>query len=470
VRTGDSIIFLGGNPNLSIRELTPLRILSNPVVQAGPDSRASVTIYRPFFFAGILSVLTAGCTLGAIALLGIALKGSYTADVWTPYVLAHANSQLYGWVGFFIIGFALQQHAPSQAKVKLFHTLAYWALGLMAVGIGLRFAAEPLVKSDPGVWLPVGVFSCVLQLIAVLLFITNTQLTRHRTGASLTWQGRFVMTSLAWMVLVALAEPFYFALSHQGGSNGIMFVAEYFPPYREAQFLGFVTMMIFGVAFTKMNSCFGAKQAHREMALTGLVVWNLGLLARMAGWVLYFRSDMQPGSDRLYLLGGILLAVAGAMFVFASRMFEGLSEKLPSHKFIRAAFAWLLAAGVLMLLEPLHLRLTGHVFSHPYIGAIRHAVTVGFISQMILGVGMHVVARMNDLPESAQKSLWSVFLLINLGNTARVGLEIGTDYNVGAFIPMGFTGFVELTGLAIWAWHVARPMVSRKKLVLSRSL
>jgi hypothetical protein len=452
---------------LSIRELTPLRILSNPVVQTGPDSRASVTIYRPFFLAGILSVLTAGCTLGAIALLGIALKGSYTVDVWTPYVLAHANSQLYGWVGFFIIGFALQQHAPSQAKVKLFHKLAYWSLGLMAVGIGLRFAAEPLVKVHASFWLPIGVFSCLLQFIAVVLFIANTQLTRHRTGAPLTWQGRFVLTSLAWMILVAAAEPFYFAYSHQPGSTGIMFVAEYFPPYREAQFLGFVAMMIFGVALTKMNSCFGAKPANKELALTALIVWNLGLLGRMVGWVMYFRSEMTPDADRLYVMGGILLSVAAVMLVFASRMFETLSEKLPSHKFIRAAFCWLIAAGVLMLLEPLHLRLTSQAFSHPYIGAIRHAVTVGFISQMILGVGMHVVAKMNDLPESAQKSLWSVFILINLGNTARVLLEIVTDYKTAAFIPMGLTGFVELTGLAIWAWHVARPMVIRKKLVLS---
>ncbi|HLK15996.1 MAG TPA: hypothetical protein VKT78_14415, partial [Fimbriimonadaceae bacterium] len=231
-----------------------------------PDGRASVEIYRPFFLAGILSVLTAGCTLGAVALLGIAQQGSYIASVWTPYVIAHANSQLYGWVGFFIMGFALQQHAPSQSKLRLFYRLAFWSLGLMAVGIGLRFAAEPLVQANRAVWLPVGVGSCVLQLVAVLLFMTNTQVTRYRTGQPLTWQTRFVFGSLGWLLLVALAEPFVFANAHQADPlASIQFVAEYFTPYRDAQFLGSVTCMIFGVGLVKMNSCFGARPAREDL-------------------------------------------------------------------------------------------------------------------------------------------------------------------------------------------------------------
>ncbi|HTQ11669.1 MAG TPA: NnrS family protein [Fimbriimonadaceae bacterium] len=427
------------------------------------DERASVAIYRPFFLAGILSVLTAGCTLGAVAMLGIALKGSYTADVWTPYVLAHANSQLYGWVGFFVMGFALQQHAPSKRKVKLFHQLAYASLVLMAIGIGLRFAAEPLAQSNPSFWVPAGIFSCILQFVAVALFMTNTQVTRHRTGQPLDWQGRFVLASLGWMFLISAAEPFMFAQAHQPDPiQSVMFVAKYFAPYRDAQFLGFVSLMIFGVALTKMSAFFGARPAHRDLALTALLVWNMGLIGRMIGWVVYFDREMAPGTNRLYFAGGLLIAAAAVMLVIALRIFEPLSEKLPAHKFIRSAFAWLLLGAGLLLLEPLHLALIGQQFSHAYIGGLRHALTVGFISQMILGVGMHVVARMNAIPESAQKSLWTAFILLNLGNAARVALEIATDYSPRGFLPMAPTGFVELTGLAIWAWYTAKPMLRRR--------
>lgn len=438
---------------------TALRTLANR------NARADVEVYRPFFLAGILAVLTAGCALGAVALFGISAQGNYTASVWTPYVLAHANSQLYGWVGFFIVGFALQQHAPRVEKTLLFNALAKWTLVLFAVGIGLRFASEPLVAIDRVFWLPMGVLSATLQFTGVCLFIANIALTRHDNGQNRTWQTRFIYASLGWWLLVAAAEPFYFALSHQTDPMGsILFVAKWFPPYREAQFLGFVTMMIFGVAQVKMNSCFGAREASANWGNVGFALWNVGLIMRMVGWVHYFNSGMQDAGT-LYFLSAGALAIGALILVVNTRMFESLSLSLRSHKFIRAALCWLVLGGLLMMLEPLHLRAIGAPFSHAYVGAIRHAITVGFISQMIVGVSLHVVARMNDLPDSALRSLWGVFWLLNVGNSLRVCLEIATDYTSSAFPLMGVTGFVELGALTLWAANVARPMLMSRRRV-----
>lgn len=448
---------------MAVKQHTPLRILPN---RSQGDERASVEIYRPFFLAGMLSVLTAGCTLGAVALVGIAQRASYVASNWTPYVLAHANSQLYGWVGFFIIGFALQQHAPRLSRKVLFYRLAYASLVLMAIGIGLRFAAEPLAAVNPGVWVPVGVFSCILQVLAVGLFMVNNAVTRYKTGEGLTWQTKFVFASLFWWLVVVVAEPFVFYLSHQADpQRSIFFVAEWFPPYRDAQFLGFVSMMIFGVGLVKMNSCFGAEKAYRGLGNLAFVIWNASLILRMAGWVRYFESGMTPGENRLYVLGGMGIASAASLLVLSLRIFEPLSSKLPSHKFIRAAYVWLLIAGVMLVLEPVHLNRTGMPFSHAYIGAVRHALTVGFISQMIFGVGMHVVARMNDLPDSAEKPLWAAFILLNVGNAMRVFLQAMTDYTPAAFRWMGPSGFIELIGIVIWAYYMAGMMLRNRRKV-----
>ena len=95
--------------DLSKSDRSSARLLAE---KARMESCAVVSVYRPFFICGVLTVVTAGCLLGAIALFGISGRGSYLASSWTPYVLAHANSQLYGWVGFFVIGFSLQHHAP----------------------------------------------------------------------------------------------------------------------------------------------------------------------------------------------------------------------------------------------------------------------------------------------------------------------------------------------------------------------
>lgn len=451
---------------MSVRELQLLRVLPAGTAAPAQTDRASVRIYRPFFLAAIFCVLTVGCLLGAVALHGIGQSESYISSAWSPYILAHANSQLFGWVGFFVMGFALQQHAPTIARSGLFHRLAWASLLLMAAGIALRFVAEPLSTGYADFWVPMGVAACGLQAASVAAFIFNMGFTRHRTGAKAGWQTWFVFTSLFWLVVAGFAEPFVFWFTHQQDRlESIMFVARWYPALREAQFLGFVAMMIFGVSLVKLNSCFGAREPNAVYGRTAFVMWTTGLLLRLSGWLIAFDREFAPGSQSLHVLGGAVLTYAAVLLVLASRIFEPLSESFRSHKFVRGAFAWLLISGALLIYEPLHLKLIGAPFSHAYTGAVRHAVTVGFISQMILGFGAHVVARMNDLDERKLAGLWSVFILLNIGNAARVILEITTDFTTRAFMPMGVTGFIELVALVIWACHVAHPMLVRRQAV-----
>ncbi len=432
----------------------------HPQQKSAPvETPASVEIYRPFFLAGILTVLTAGCTLGAIALAGLCLRGNYVTTAWTPYVLAHANSQLYGWVGFFIMGFALQMHPPKASAIKLFRILSVLSLTFMAVGISLRFIADPLASANGSYWTTLGVLSAVCQTVSVGLFMVNNTVTRYASGEKLSWQTKFVFASLAWMTLIAIAEPYVFWMAHQAPETSILFVAEWFSPLREAQFLGFVANMIFGVALVKLHTCFGAQEANRELGNAAFLGWNFGVVLRMVGWVTYFRAGMSEDAIRFYVTSGTVLAISATCFVLSSRMFEKTSIRVPSHKFIRASFVWLLISGALMILEPVHLRQTSLPFSHAYIGGIRHALTVGFISQMIIGISSHVVAKMNDIPDSLQKSFLLTFWLLNIGNAGRVFLEIATDYTPRAFGPMGFTGFIELTGLVLWGAAMVRIML-----------
>ncbi|MCC7228911.1 MAG: hypothetical protein IT203_00850 [Fimbriimonadaceae bacterium] len=81
---------------------------------------------------------------------------------------------------------------------------------------------------------------------------------------------------------------------------------------------------------------------------------------------------------------------------------------------------------------------------------------------MIIGVGMHVVAMLNSRQDHLLNSLQATFWLLNVGNAARVILEIGTDYTPRAFLPMGFTGFVELIGLVLWAGHILSILFVRR--------
>ena len=102
-------------------------------------------------------------------------------------------------------------------------------------------------------------------------------------------------------------------------------------------------------------------------------------------------------------------------------------------------------------------------FSHAYTGAIRHAVTVGFISQSIIGFSSRIVPNIIGVEDSSLPRLWPTFLLLNIGNGARVVLEVATDFTSAAFRPMGVTGFVELVGLALWGTHILNLLTQRSK-------
>lgn len=463
-KKADTITMDPFRPGLILLPLVKDKNASNSEI-----GKAEVLIFRSFFVSGIVTILTVGCLLGAFALFGISKQESYTSSSWTPYVLAHANSQLYGWVGLFVMGFAMQQHGTSVQKSVQFHRVAYAALVAMILGIIFRFVAEPMAQLDPVKWVWLGVFSGILQIISVTLFCYNIGANRHRNQEPITWTTAFVFASLICFITVSLIEPWVFLMSHQAERYAsIAFIAQWLTPLRETQFLGFAAMMIFGVATSKFPGCLGFQSTKRAWGLIAFTFWIVGLIFRVSGWNIFYNSSFQPGADLVFRLGGLFLFLGAVCMSICLGVFEKGRNYNASQKFLRAAFLWLLVAGLLLLAEPLHLKAIGAPFSHAYTGGIRHAVTVGFISQMIIGVGYHLVTRMAMISSDKTPQLWSVFILINFGNAARVALEIFTDFHRGAFAPMGWTGFIELCGLMIWAFVMLK-FILQKRMVYAES-
>jgi hypothetical protein len=92
-------------------------------------------------------------------------------------------------------------------------------------------------------------------------------------------------------------------------------------------------------------------------------------------------------------------------------------------------------------------------FSHAYYGAARHAITVGFVSLMIVGVAAKVVPTLNGVNTRDLSPLWGPFVLINAGCLLRVTGQTLTDFTPAAFLA-GVVGF-GVTGLAQWGGHCA---------------
>jgi NnrS protein len=421
-------------------------------------------IYRPFFIAALATVLTLGCVWGAINLFTIGLKQNFSTISYS-WTLAHGHAMVFGFVGFFIMGFAYQVF-PRFKQTKLWRPkLAFASLPLMVAGIALQTVAHLIVPSSYA--LPLELVAATFQLAAVIVFALVIVKTISATKKPESYD-RFVYASLLWFVVAAIANPIIFKLfEFPGNREKLLFnLATFNIPYRDVQLLGIAVMMILGVSLRLLPHAYGLREPSRVWreflfwAVNGaLVVGSLSFIAGMAGgnhWLLM-----------LQWVCGILLLIVAVGTPRQFRLFSHVPENETDRglKFIRAAFVWFIIATSMLVLVPLYnfgiyMPLTGsHVpFSHAFFGAYRHALTVGFIMMTIVGVSSKVVPALSGVDVRRAASLWPTFILLNLGNMMRVSFQVATDFTTHAYTIMGVSGFIEVVGLSLWAYELVKNM------------
>lgn len=426
------------------------------------------TIYRPFFLAGIATVLTLGCLWGAINLLTIGLKQSFTAVNYS-WVLAHAHAMVFGFVGFFIMGFAYQAFPRFKHTTLWRPKLAFAALPLMIVGILLQTVAHLLAPPS----LRLEIVAATIQTVAVIIFAATIVMTARQAKKPEVYD-RFVYAALGWFLLAAVANPVVFKLFELAGSREqLLFnLATFNIPYRDVQLLGIAVVMILGVSLRLLPHAYGLREPSRA--------WQLFLFLGVNGSILVgvvlFIAGMASGNHWLLMIQWLTTFVLLAVAIGTPRQYR-LFGAVPENerdrglKFIRAAYVWFIIGTAMLVFTPIYnfavyMPITGsHVpFSHAFFGAYRHALTVGFIMMMIVGVSSKVVPTLSGVDVRRANSLWPTFLLLNLGNLTRVSSQIATDFFPSAYSVMGFSGFIEVVGLTLWGYELFANMRAGKKL------
>jgi hypothetical protein len=428
-------------------------------LEAAKDTPAAVyreelgdVLYRRFFRAAMVVILTAGATLGASMLLLYGLRRSFTSlDLFAP-IQAHANAQVFGWVGLFVMGFACQG-LPRFKFVRLWRPdLANLSFVLMVTGLALRMgAAWPWAGQTA-----LGLAGGGLEAVAALLFGAVMAQTLRNSRSRDPWD-KYVVFSLASFALAALLEPVIFWMTRPGlePERLIARVAAFMGPYRNLQLLGFAGFIILGVSQRILPTAFGFRQPGKKVANVAFVLLAAGLALDLAGWAA-FRLTRSPLWAVASWVGTSAYA-SGALVLACSLRAFTRGDQDRSTKFIRAAYLWMAVACLMVFAEPFYAHALGLRFSHAYHGAIRHAFTVGFISLMILGVSSKVVPILGGIEARGLPGLWIPFLLLNAGNAMRVTFQVLTDVFPGLAYPvMGMSGTLEVAGLAIWAVHLWR--------------
>src|SRR5262249_7554117 len=163
---------------------------------------------------------------------------------------------------------------------------------------------------------------------------------------------------------------------------------------RDFQIHGFALLMILGVSQRILHHFYGLPSPTRFLSVAALACINLAVLGEVVGLVMMRGPDRSWA--RLWYASVLLLSATVVVLVWDWRAFGRRSEPDRSLKFIRAASAWLLISLAMLVLLPAYQfvllpRLAPSSpaaslgFSHAYYGAVRHAITVGFISLMIVG-------------------------------------------------------------------------------------
>ncbi|HEY3323407.1 MAG TPA: DUF1858 domain-containing protein [Planctomycetota bacterium] len=453
-----------------VEEARLLRELSEQIASPAPMNAGAVlatpaladAIYRRYLLAGIAVVLTAGATWGAYILWQIGFRGSFTGASINA-INAHGHAQIYGWVGLFVMGFSLQ------AFPRLWHTdlwrptLAVAAFLLMISGIAVRSIG--MILPDVAWALPISMAGAGAELVSVALYCGILLMTFLRGEARANWRTQpylgFAFSSLFYFFASGCLDLFhtYHTLAAVTRAELLWYVATYQAPLRDLQVHGLAMCMILGVSIRMLPALFEVPELSTRRGWWACGILNASIIGETLIFVAY-RWTNNHVLAALLLLPWIGLLTSASMIALPWKLWRPFSVADRSGKFVRMAYLWLTISLVMLLLLPVYQTFSGIPFSHAYYGAIRHAITVGFVSLMIMGLGAKVVATLNGLDPRRLSSLFIPFALVNLGCFLRVSLQTLTDWHPAFFSFVGISGVLEVTGLTIWGIALVRIMLA----------
>jgi hypothetical protein len=454
-----------------LRNAGPLRLAT-----ALPAPQLADAIYRPFFVAGIVVVLTLGAVWGAYLLLQIGVAGSFTA-AGLHEINAHGHAQIFGWVGLFVMGFAYQAFPRFKHASLAYPRLAVATLVLLLVGLVARSVAQPLVSASPWLWWA-AVGGSLLEVAAIGLFVWIIGKTLARSGKPLAFYDYYILSALFWFVVQAVYESVYLTATLAATGNALtQLVATWQAALRDIQIHGFALLMFLGVSQRAFHHFYGLPAPSARFSLALLPIINLAVVGEAAGLILMRALGHEWAG--LWYSSAIVLAVATVALVLNWRIFSRPEDSDRSLKFLRAAYGWLfISLGMLVAIPAYQASLSWLApasaaaqlgFSHAFYGATRHAITVGFVSLMIVGVASKVVPTLNGVDVKTLSRLWAPFLFINAGCLLRVVGQTLTDFTPVAFPFAGVSGLLEVSGLALWGGHLALIMAGRPRLRAARA-
>ncbi|RME48045.1 MAG: hypothetical protein D6795_13355, partial [Deltaproteobacteria bacterium] len=427
---------------------------SPPTVEESP-------LFQTYIRGAILLALLWGGVWGVINLLRIAHASSFTA-LNLVSAQGHAHIQIFGWVGLFIMGVAFHVVPRFMNTVLPHPRAAAGAFWLMAAGVVLRVLGQVFFSRIPlagGVLIASG----AMELAAIVLFAGVIVQTVRKGGGKI--------ETYLWFLSAGLLS---FVVAGVIGLIGTVEMARWATPFfpfswlgvlRHLQLYGFITCFILGVSLRAFPFLLGLRSPWEGMAKWAFVVYGGGVILQIVA--------LSLDRSLLAFLAALLELSGGALFVYALRIFEPPEIVFPEAHvdrgifwFVRAAWIWfLISLGMLVMIRLEAWRALspwGHALigAHPFWDATTHAMALGFITMMILGVGFRVIPIFSGRHALTGWGVKLSFLLLCSGVVLRVFVQpfVSVAPTPRIFALMGASGLLAYGAMAIFGVVIWRAM------------
>jgi hypothetical protein len=370
--------------------------------------------------SGLIFMLLPGTFLGVWNLIKISGRES-VASISPAWLQAHGHAQVFGWMGSFILGIGFYSVPKLRGSASGVFAAAWACWAMWTVGVTLRWFAN----IEAWHWRLLLPASAALELAAFAVFFGVVS--RHRPQSG----GKTGLDPWIWVVMSASMGLGLLLITNLAGCLGVAvhgagpeFAHGFDQRYLALMAWGFLVPFVWGFSAKWIPVFLGLAPTHPRWLLTAVAASFAGVLLTFAG--------LGADATWLFAAGAVLAIVALRMFEPARKepKTRGVHSSFPI--FIRTAYGWLLVAALLGIVAS-RWDTSGGIW-----GASRHALTVGFMSTMVLSVGPRVLPAF-----AAMRLLWSTRLmfvalaLLTTGCTLRVSCEV-----------------LAYQGYAAWAWPV----------------
>lgn len=392
-----------------------------------PAPVAAPAQYRRFIATSLGFALSFGAVLGVLLLATLTLPHNFLAGLSAAGArTAHAHAQVFGFTALFIMGVAF--HAVPRMKsaplaAPHLATAVYWlqAGGVLLIAVG-ALAGTPLGSATECV----GAAALVGAALAFAISMRRTLASGARSAEGFE---PWLDAGSVWLVVAALLT-----LAAAAGTSALQ------PAVWEAALYGFAASWILGFSLRILPAFMGITPAPRWRGAV-CAAYQIGVATWVGAAVLQAWGPL-PAPLRA-LAGGCLtaagIAVVWRLGIFGARQAPQGTADRGFERFVVAAYGWLLVALLCAPAWSAASALRGVPMPALVLDFGRHALTLGFLSQMIVGISTRII------PVFSGRALW--------GPRWRAA----TFYLLNAAVVVRSFQVVVMTGgpVATWPWIAA---------------